>query len=216
MNMLLKVSIMYMNMLLKVSIMYTPSLLTASLMTRVLSTIGFWTYEGCCRSNVYNLGTYYHQLLNFFHLWHKTHSFHHSYPDIISLEAYYYSLHSYCGQFKISDWEWIFMKITCSRWLLIQCVIVDAAELKRVGEIVFGLATQCVQAKNVTKTSPQTLSNLCLKINVKLGGINSILLPSIRLAMRCTFRCIFQFAVLSGKCHVFLCFSCDCCCIILR
>jgi len=44
----------------------------------------------------------------------------------------------------------------------------------------FGLATQCVQAKNVNKTSPQTLSNLCLKINVKLGGINNILVPSIR------------------------------------
>lgn len=54
------------------------------------------------------------------------------------------------------------------------------AEVKRVGDIMFGLATQCVQSKNVTKISAQTLSNLCLKINVKLGGINSILLPSIR------------------------------------
>ncbi|ESO02016.1 hypothetical protein HELRODRAFT_65165 [Helobdella robusta] len=54
------------------------------------------------------------------------------------------------------------------------------AEVKRVGDILFGLATQCVQSKNVNKTSPQTISNLCLKINVKLGGINSILLPSIR------------------------------------
>ncbi|KAK2174077.1 hypothetical protein NP493_830g00028 [Ridgeia piscesae] len=54
------------------------------------------------------------------------------------------------------------------------------AEVKRVGDIMFGLATQCVQAKNVNKTSPQTLSNLCLKINVKLGGINNILVPSIR------------------------------------
>ena len=54
------------------------------------------------------------------------------------------------------------------------------AEVKRVGDIMCGLATQCVQAKNVNKTSPQTLSNLCLKINVKLGGINNILLPSIR------------------------------------
>uniref|UniRef100_A0A8C0K869 Argonaute RISC catalytic component 3 n=1 Tax=Canis lupus dingo TaxID=286419 RepID=A0A8C0K869_CANLU len=35
----------------------------------------------------------------------------------------------------------------------------------------------CVQVKNVIKTSPQTLSNLCLKINVKLGGINNILVP---------------------------------------
>lgn len=52
--------------------------------------------------------------------------------------------------------------------------------MKRVGDILFGLATQCVQAKNVNKTTPQTLSNLCLKINVKLGGINNILLPSIR------------------------------------
>lgn len=48
------------------------------------------------------------------------------------------------------------------------------------GDTVLGMATQCVQAKNVNKTSPQTLSNLCLKINVKLGGINSILVPSIR------------------------------------
>lgn len=48
------------------------------------------------------------------------------------------------------------------------------------GDTVLGMATQCVQAKNVNKTSPQTLSNLCLKINVKLGGINSILVPGIR------------------------------------
>ena len=51
------------------------------------------------------------------------------------------------------------------------------AEVKRVGDTVLGMATQCVQ---VNKTSPQTLSNLCLKINVKLGGVNSILVPSIR------------------------------------
>lgn len=63
---------------------------------------------------------------------------------------------------------------------VVKTVFFFPAELKRVGEIVFGLATQCVQAKNVNKTTPQTLSNLCLKINVKLGGINSILLPSIR------------------------------------
>ncbi|KPM09009.1 argonaute 2-like protein [Sarcoptes scabiei] len=54
------------------------------------------------------------------------------------------------------------------------------AEVKRVGDTVLGMATQCVQSKNVNRTSPQTLSNLCLKINVKLGGINSILLPSMR------------------------------------
>uniref|UniRef100_A0A9L0KDB0 Argonaute RISC catalytic component 2 n=1 Tax=Equus asinus TaxID=9793 RepID=A0A9L0KDB0_EQUAS len=42
---------------------------------------------------------------------------------------------------------------------------------------VLGMATQCVQMKNVQRTTPQTLSNLCLKINVKLGGVNNILLP---------------------------------------
>lgn len=45
------------------------------------------------------------------------------------------------------------------------------------------MATQCVQVKNVVKTSPQTLSNLCLKINVKLGGINNILVPHQRYAI---------------------------------
>lgn len=54
------------------------------------------------------------------------------------------------------------------------------AEVKRIGDTVLGIATQCVQCKNVNKTTPQTLSNLCLKINVKLGGINNILVPSIR------------------------------------
>ncbi|KAG9467896.1 hypothetical protein GDO78_014093 [Eleutherodactylus coqui] len=51
------------------------------------------------------------------------------------------------------------------------------SEVKRVGDTVLGMATQCVQMKNVQRTTPQTLSNLCLKINVKLGGVNNILLP---------------------------------------
>ena len=56
------------------------------------------------------------------------------------------------------------------------------AEVKRVGDTLLGIATQCIQSKNVNKPQNQiqTLSNLCLKINVKLGGINNILLPSIR------------------------------------
>jgi eukaryotic translation initiation factor 2C len=57
------------------------------------------------------------------------------------------------------------------------------AEVKRVGDTLLGVATQCVQVKNVLKPSAQTLSNLCLKINVKLGGVNSILVPGIRPAV---------------------------------
>ncbi|KAF7632951.1 hypothetical protein Mgra_00007654 [Meloidogyne graminicola] len=69
--------------------------------------------------------------------------------------------------------------------LQLVCVVLPGktpvyAEVKRVGDTVLGIATQCVQAKNVTKTTPQTLSNLCLKMNVKLGGVNSILLPCVR------------------------------------
>lgn len=57
------------------------------------------------------------------------------------------------------------------------------AEVKRVGDTLLGMATQCVQVKNVVKTSPQTLSNLCLKINAKLGGINNVLVPHQRSAV---------------------------------
>ncbi|XP_076639540.1 protein argonaute-1 [Colletes latitarsis] len=77
-----------------------------------------------------------------------------------------------------------YLKMTFASLQLV-CVILPGktpvyAEVKRVGDTLLGMATQCVQAKNVNKTSPQTLSNLCLKINVKLGGINNILVPSIR------------------------------------
>ena len=58
--------------------------------------------------------------------------------------------------------------------------IVFVAEVKRVGDTLLGVCTQCVQTRNVVRLSPQTLSNLCLKINVKLGGVNSILQPVIR------------------------------------
>lgn len=70
--------------------------------------------------------------------------------------------------------------ISCWHLASLSCVL--KAEVKRVGDTVLGMATQCVQVKNVQKTTPQTLSNLCLKINVKLGGVNNILLPQGRWA----------------------------------
>ena len=58
--------------------------------------------------------------------------------------------------------------------------VLSTAEVKRVGDTMLGIATQCVQSKNVIKLHSQTISNLCLKINAKLGGINSILAPDVR------------------------------------
>ncbi|XP_023346536.1 protein argonaute-1 isoform X2 [Eurytemora carolleeae] len=55
------------------------------------------------------------------------------------------------------------------------------AEVKRMGDSVLGIATQCIKSKNVTRTTAQMLSNLCLKINAKLGGINTILVPENRI-----------------------------------
>ncbi|KAL1481593.1 hypothetical protein MTO96_000292, partial [Rhipicephalus appendiculatus] len=54
------------------------------------------------------------------------------------------------------------------------------AEVKRVGNTVLGVATQCVYFRNVTTLDEQILSNLCLKINAKLGGINCIVKPKMR------------------------------------
>jgi eukaryotic translation initiation factor 2C len=48
------------------------------------------------------------------------------------------------------------------------------------GDSVLGIATQCIKSKNVTRTTAQMLSNLCLKINAKLGGVNTILVPENR------------------------------------
>lgn len=93
---------------------------------------------------------------------------------------------------KLSSWSWLFYLVKhlfmvisgFKTYFCYTTIFLFSAEVKRVGDTVLGMATQCVQAKNVNKTSPQTLSNLCLKINVKLGGINSILVPSIRPKVR--------------------------------
>ncbi|KAL1460400.1 hypothetical protein MTO96_043313 [Rhipicephalus appendiculatus] len=54
------------------------------------------------------------------------------------------------------------------------------AEVKRVGNTVLCVATQCVYFRYVTTLDEQILSNLCLKINAKLGGINCIVKPEMR------------------------------------
>ena len=52
------------------------------------------------------------------------------------------------------------------------------AEIKRVTDTVIGVASQCVQSKHTIQAKKQYCANVCLKMNVKLGGMNSFLSPS--------------------------------------
>jgi eukaryotic translation initiation factor 2C len=69
---------------------------------------------------------------------------------------------------------------------LILCVLPNTAvplyaEIKRIGDTVLGIPTQCVQAKHTFQPKKQYCANVCLKINSKLGGINSFIVrnPSV-------------------------------------
>ena len=53
-------------------------------------------------------------------------------------------------------------------------VRVYVGEVKRTGDTMVGLKTQCVMSDTIDKKcNAATLSNLCLKINAKLGGVNN-------------------------------------------
>ncbi|RKO93090.1 Piwi domain-containing protein [Blyttiomyces helicus] len=63
---------------------------------------------------------------------------------------------------------------------LIVCILPNTgvplyAEIKRVSDTVIGIATQCIQAKHMFAAKRQYCANVCLKVNVKLGGMNSYL-----------------------------------------
>ncbi|KAI9295202.1 Piwi-domain-containing protein [Neoconidiobolus thromboides FSU 785] len=51
------------------------------------------------------------------------------------------------------------------------------AEVKRVCDTVIGVSSQCVQLNYVKKCNRQYCANVCLKVNVKLGGVNNYLSP---------------------------------------
>ncbi|KAA8613409.1 eukaryotic translation initiation factor 2C 2 [Pyrenophora tritici-repentis] len=46
--------------------------------------------------------------------------------------------------------------------------------IKKSCDIRFGVASQCLQAKHVLSASPQYISNVCMKVNAKLGGCTSV------------------------------------------
>ncbi|KAH6511572.1 hypothetical protein HBI81_243350 [Parastagonospora nodorum] len=46
--------------------------------------------------------------------------------------------------------------------------------IKKSCDIRFGVASQVLQAKHIMSTSPQYISNVCMKVNAKLGGCTSV------------------------------------------
>ncbi|KAJ7283579.1 argonaute-like protein [Mycena rebaudengoi] len=50
--------------------------------------------------------------------------------------------------------------------------------VKHFGDVTMGVATQCLKSSKCFRAKPQYYANVCLKINVKLGGINVIPDPS--------------------------------------
>ncbi|KAH1154287.1 hypothetical protein GYH30_049799 [Glycine max] len=52
-------------------------------------------------------------------------------------------------------------------------------DLKRICETDLGLASQCCLTKHVFKMSKQYLANVALKINVKVGGRNTVLVDAL-------------------------------------
>ncbi|PKY39146.1 Piwi-domain-containing protein [Rhizophagus irregularis] len=67
---------------------------------------------------------------------------------------------------------------------LILCILSNTgvsiydAEIKRAGDTVIGVVTQCIQSRNMFAIKKQYCVNVCLKINAKLGGMNSFINPS--------------------------------------
>lgn len=46
--------------------------------------------------------------------------------------------------------------------------------IKKSCDIRFGVASQVLQSKHVMSASPQYISNVCMKVNAKLGGCTSV------------------------------------------
>ncbi|RIA98350.1 Piwi domain-containing protein [Glomus cerebriforme] len=66
---------------------------------------------------------------------------------------------------------------------LILCILPNTgvplyAEVKRVTDTIIGVASQCCQSRHMIQAKKQYCANICLKINVKLGGMNSFISPT--------------------------------------
>lgn len=66
---------------------------------------------------------------------------------------------------------------------LILCILPNTGiqlygSIKCVGDTIIGVATQCVQSKCMLQANKQYYANVCLKINVKLSGMNCSISPN--------------------------------------
>ncbi|KAF0507182.1 Piwi-domain-containing protein [Gigaspora margarita] len=66
---------------------------------------------------------------------------------------------------------------------LIVCILPNTgvplyAEIKRVTDTIIGIASQCIQSRHMLQAKKQYCANVCLKINVKLGGMNVFISPT--------------------------------------
>ena len=49
------------------------------------------------------------------------------------------------------------------------------AKVKQVAELAVGVLTQCIKARTMQRMNPSTCSNILLKVNSKLNGVNHAL-----------------------------------------
>ncbi|ETI45958.1 hypothetical protein F443_09597 [Phytophthora nicotianae P1569] len=62
---------------------------------------------------------------------------------------------------------------------------VSYGRIKRMSDTVLGIPSQCIVATNLRKANPQVCANVCLKINMKLSGKNSVLRELLPLISTC-------------------------------
>ncbi|CAE6485724.1 unnamed protein product [Rhizoctonia solani] len=76
----------------------------------------------------------------------------------------------------------VFQKTKAPPSLIVVILPENSAELyqaiKHFGDVSKGVATQCLKSSKCRGAKPQYWANVCLKINAKLGGVNSILDPN--------------------------------------
>lgn len=105
--------------------------------------------------------------------------------SILSLLMQLSVIFCFCFFFSFEQVESLFSKwaVDYPQLQLIMAVLPEKdkdlyPEIKRVGDNVLGIATQCVQVRQAQQAKPQVCANLSLKINSKLGGINHVIDPS--------------------------------------